>query len=173
MLCAEKRNCLPRHPRSAGTVPPPAAAAAAAKPPRRILSVPNFARLLSRKSSLDGGSSGGNSGGLSVGRSATEPTGGAGNGFTGSGSGPSLLDPSPSLLGPRASYSSGALAGAMEPLSMSAVVYGAEAVRRGIDTLGVPPAGPSWWLTGADPLAAMIDEQQRLHAQIARCADSV
>lgn len=42
------------------------------------------------------------------------------------------------------------------------------AVRRGVDTLGVPPAAPTWWLTGADPLAAMMEQQAELRAQIAR-----
>lgn len=42
------------------------------------------------------------------------------------------------------------------------------AVRRGVDTLGVPPAAPTWWLTGADPLAAMMEQQAALRAQIAR-----
>ncbi len=44
------------------------------------------------------------------------------------------------------------------------------AVRRGVDTLGVPPAAPTWWLTGADPLAAMMEQQAALRAQIARWA---
>lgn len=79
------------------------------------------------------------------------------------------MQPTPSLLGPRLpSHGSGGL-GAPEPLSMSAVVYGAEAVRRGVDTLGVaaPPAA-CWWLTGADPLAAMMAEAQQLRAQVLR-----
>ncbi|KAL4859481.1 Phosphoinositide phosphatase SAC1 [Chlorella vulgaris] len=79
--------------------------------------------------------------------------------------------PNRSLLGPRPTPggSSSRSAGAPEPLSMSAVVYGAEAVRRGVDTLGVVPAAvASCWLTGADPLAAMMEEQQRLRQQVAR-----
>jgi hypothetical protein len=79
--------------------------------------------------------------------------------------------PNRSLLGPRPTPggSSSRSAGAPEPLSMSAVVYGAEAVRRGVDTLGVVPAAvASCWLTGADPLAAMLEEQQRLRQQVAR-----
>jgi hypothetical protein len=51
---------------------------------------------------------------------------------------------------------------------MSAVVFGAEAVRRGVDTLGVAPAA-AWWLTGADPLAAMLEERARLQVGLGPC----
>ena len=54
------------------------------------------------------------------------------------------------------------------PVTVSAVVFGAEAVRRGVDTLGLPPTAPAWWLTGADPLAAMLEDQRRLRSQIAQ-----
>ena len=53
-------------------------------------------------------------------------------------------------------------------MTVSAVVFGAEAVRRGVDTLGLPPTAPAWWLTGADPLAAMLEDQRRLRSQIAQ-----
>lgn len=164
-VLSESTHLLP----AGSTVP---AAAPLPKAPSRRLSFPNFARLrgaLARKSFLDGGSSGSGlqAAAVGVGRSATDPAPGEA----------SLLQPSPSLLGPRmGAYGSGGGSGGSgalgpEPLSMSAVVYGAEAVRRGIDTLGVvAPASASWWLTGADPLAAMMEERQRLHAQVVRCA---
>ncbi|KAL4430910.1 hypothetical protein ABPG75_006166 [Micractinium tetrahymenae] len=130
---------------------PPAPAVAGPAPaakPRRI-SFPGFGRLrlptTSRKPSLDGGSAA--SGSLAP--AAAGPGAAA----------PSLLQPSPSLPGG---------GGAPEPLSMQAVVFGAGAVRRGVDTLGVPRAAPTWWLTGADPLAAMMEQQAVLHAQITR-----
>ncbi len=141
--------------------PAPTAAAPLPKPPQRRLSFPNFAllRAFSRKASADGSAAA--AGSVAVGRSATEPMPGGSGG----------MQPAPSLLGPRLpSHGSGGL-GAPEPLSMSAVVYGAEAVRRGVDTLGVAaPPSACWWLTGADPLAAMMAEAQQLRAQVLRWA---
>ncbi|PSC75191.1 phosphoinositide phosphatase SAC1 [Micractinium conductrix] len=132
-----------------GSAPAPAAAAAAAaaalsagaKPQRRIISFPSLARL------------------RSLGRKPSNAAAGAGS----SGS-DELPPPPPSLLQPSVPVGGGA----PEPLSMSAVVFGAEAVRRGVDTLGLPPTAPAWWLTGADPLAAMLEDQRRLRSQIAQ-----
>ncbi|KAL4426372.1 hypothetical protein ABPG77_004666 [Micractinium sp. CCAP 211/92] len=132
---------------------PPVAGAAPVMRPRRI-SFPSLGRLrfpsVSRKDSLNGGSA----------TTATSLAPAAlPGGVGGVAAAPSLLQPSPSLRGG---------GGAPEPLSMQAVVFGADAVRRGVDTLGVPPAAPTWWLTGADPLAAMMEQQAALRAQIAR-----
>ncbi|PRW58397.1 phosphoinositide phosphatase SAC1 [Chlorella sorokiniana] len=139
--------------------PAPAAADPLPKPPQRRLSFPNFALLRAFGRKASGHSGAASPGGMAVGRSITEP----------GPSGSDGMQPAPSLLGPRLlSHGSGGL-GAPEPLSMSAVVYGAEAVRRGVDTLGVAaPPSASWWLTGADPLAAMMAEAQQLRAQVLR-----
>ena len=148
---------------------PPAGASSAALPrasaigllKAKVLSLPNFARVaLSRKASLDGGAVGQHS-------STAAPQVVDGHG---GGGGSGLLPP---LCGGSAGLGGGSDGGG-GGINLQGVVYGAEAVRRGVDTLGVPPGAASWLgaggAAGGDPLAAMLQEGERLRATITRWA---
>eukprot|EP00887_Chlorella_sp_A99_P005395 scaffold1.g5395.t1 len=60
--------------------------------------------------------------------------------------------------------------GGAAPLDMASVVYGAGAVRAGLDSLGIPPSLAPYWLPGADPLAAMLADRGWLAEQLERTA---